>query len=60
MTNPRMADHLVGLELQLIELEERRQRALVQSDRVAVARLEGEIEQVRQDMALTAEHLVAV
>jgi hypothetical protein len=60
MTDPRMADHMVGLELQLIELEERRRRALVQSDRVAMARLEGEIEQVRQEMAATAEHLIAV
>lgn len=60
MTNPLVADHLVGLELQLIELEERRQRALVQSDRVAVARLNGEIEQLRSEMALTAEQFLAV
>ncbi len=60
MTDPRLADHMVGLELQMIELEERRQRALVQGDRVAVARLEGEIEQLRAEMASTAEHLAAV
>jgi hypothetical protein len=60
MTDPRLADHMVGLELQLIELEERRQRAQVQKDRVAMARLEGEIEQLRQEMAVTAERLVAV
>jgi hypothetical protein len=59
MTNPRVADHLVGLELQLIELEERRQRALVQSDPAAAAQLEGEIDQVRQEMAFTAEYLIA-
>ncbi|HEV7888406.1 MAG TPA: hypothetical protein VGO92_12670 [Acidimicrobiales bacterium] len=59
MTDPRMADHLVGLELQMIELEERRQRAQVQHDRVAMVRLEGEIDQLRQEMAVTAEHLIA-
>jgi hypothetical protein len=60
MTDPRMADHMVGLELQMIELEERRQRALVQHDDQAVAGLEGEIGQLRLEMAATAEHLVAV
>ena len=60
MTDPRLADHMVGLELQMIELEERRQRALVQGDRVAVARLEGDIDQLRTEMAQTAEHLLAV
>jgi hypothetical protein len=60
MTNPQVADHLVGLELQMIELEERRQRALVQGDRVAVARLDGEIEQLRAEMATTADQLLAV
>jgi hypothetical protein len=60
MTDPRLADHMVGLELQMIELEERRQRAMVQRDRVAVARLDGEIDQLRQEMAATSEHLLAV
>lgn len=60
MTDPRLADHMVGLELQMIELEERRQRAQVQGDRVAVARLETEIDGLRADMASTAEHLLAV
>ena len=60
MTDPRLADHMVGLELQMIELEERRQRAQVQGDRVAMARLETEIEQLRAEMASTAEHLQAV
>lgn len=60
MTDPRLADHLVGLELQMIELEERRQRAVVQADRVAEARLAGEIDQLRAEMASTAEHLMAV
>lgn len=60
MTDPRLADHMVGLELQMIELEERRQRAQVQGDRVAMARLESEIGQLRAEMAATAEHLLAV
>ena len=60
MTDPRLADHMVGLELQMIELEERRQRALVQGDRVAMARLETEIEDLRSELATTAEHLLAV
>jgi hypothetical protein len=60
MTDPRLADHMVGLELQMIELEERRQRAEVQGDRVAQARLVTEIDQLRAEMATTAEHLLAV
>lgn len=60
MTDPRLADHMVGLELQMIELEERRQRARVQGDRVAMTRLEGEIEDLRSELAITAEHLLAV
>lgn len=60
MTDPRLADHMVGLELQMIELEERRQRARVQGDRVAMARLDTEIDQLRTEMAATAEHLLAV
>lgn len=60
MTDPRLADHMTGLELQMIELEERRQRARVQGDRVAMARLETEIDQLRAEMAATAEHLLTV
>jgi hypothetical protein len=60
MTDPRLADHLVGLELQLIELEERRQRARVQGDEIAAARLEAEEDELRAEMAATAEHLLAV
>lgn len=60
MTDPRLADHLVGLELQMIELEERRQRARVQGDPARMARLEREIDQLRTEMAATAEHLLAV
>lgn len=60
MTDPRTADHMVGLELQMIELEERRQRARVQGDGEELARLDGEIDQLRAEMATTAEHLVDV
>ena len=60
MTDPRTADHMVGLELQMIELEERRQRARVQGDGEALTRLDGEIDQLRAEMATTAEHLVNV
>lgn len=51
----RPADHAMGLELQLEELTEQRQRAVVQGREEEAARLQREIEAVVGELALTAE-----
>ncbi len=60
MTDPRLEDHVVGLELQLVELVERHKEAqnLVGGDD-EVARLEAEIAQLQSELAASAEQLVA-
>ena len=55
MTDPRLEDHVVGLELQLVELVEQRQRAEVQHRPGDAARLDQEIAGVQQELAATAE-----
>ena len=55
MTNPRLEDHLVGLELQLVELVEQKQRAEVQERTADARRLEAEIAELQIEMAATAE-----
>ncbi|MDP9421013.1 MAG: hypothetical protein M3P53_12865 [Actinomycetota bacterium] len=57
MTDPRMEDHLVGVELQLTELVEKRERARVQGRNERVAELTREIEALQEDLAVTAERL---
>jgi len=57
MMDPRLEDHAVGLELQIVELEERCQRALVQGRAEDAARLEREAETLRAELASTAELL---
>jgi hypothetical protein len=59
MTDPRLQDHVVGLELQLVELVERRERALVQGltdDAETIAR---EIDEVQTELIVSAEALAA-
>jgi DnaJ-domain-containing protein 1 len=58
MTDPHLEDHAVGVELQLTELTEEMERARVQgrTDRIAV--LEGEIADLQDDLAATAEQIV--
>ena len=56
---PRMADivledHLVGVEQQVVELVEQRERALVQHDDAEAARINTEIERLYDEMAKTA------
>jgi len=60
MTDPRLEDHVVGLELQLVELVERRKYAqtLVGGDD-EVAKLEMEIANLQTELAASAELLVA-
>jgi len=49
------ADHAMGLELQLEELIEQRERARVQGRREDAAHLEGEISALQSELASTAE-----
>jgi hypothetical protein len=57
MTDPRLADHEMGLELQLVELEEQRRRAEVQGRGGDAAAFAREIEAVQLELATTAERL---
>ncbi len=52
-----LEDHLVGVEQQLVELVEQRERARVQHDDPEVARLEAEIERLYDEMAATAARI---
>ena len=55
MIDPRLEDHVVGLELQIVELVEQRERAVVQGRPRDVARIEREIEALQEEMARTAD-----
>jgi DNA-binding protein H-NS len=55
MTNPRLEDHLVGLELQLVELVEQKQRAEVQQRTADARQLDAEIAELQLELAATAE-----
>jgi hypothetical protein len=55
MTNYRPADHAMGLELQLEELIEQRERARVQGRIEDVGSLEIEISALQVELAATAE-----
>jgi hypothetical protein len=55
MHDPKLEDHVVGLELQIVELVEQRERASVQHDEVEAARIQGEIDALQAEMASTAE-----
>lgn len=53
--DPRLRDHAVGVELQIVELVEQRERAAVQDRHEDVARIQGEIDALQQEMTRTAE-----
>jgi DNA-binding protein H-NS len=55
MTNPRLEDHVVGLELQLVELVEQKQRAEVQGRSADISALERQIEALQAELATSAE-----
>lgn len=57
MTDPRLEDHAVGVELQLTELVERRERAVVQGRRERAAELQQEIDVLQDDLATTADRI---
>lgn len=57
MTDPRLENHLVGVELQIVELVERRERALAQGREADAAAIKGELDVLYAEMAATAERL---
>ncbi len=58
MIDPRIEDHAVGLELQLVELVERKERATVQGQGELAARYQLEIDALQSELARTAELVV--
>jgi hypothetical protein len=59
MFDPRLEDHAVGLELQIVELVERRTRADVQGRAEDAARFEREIDDLQRELTATAERLAS-
>lgn len=57
MLNPRLEDRATGLELQLVELVERRERARVQGRVEHAHSFDHEIEEIQDQLARTAELL---
>lgn len=57
MTDPRLADHEMGLELQIVELVEQRTRAEVQGRTDDARRIQAEIDALQAEMARTAEQI---
>ncbi|HEX2849892.1 MAG TPA: hypothetical protein VHN98_05030 [Acidimicrobiales bacterium] len=59
MTDPRLEDHLVGVELQIVELVEQRERARVQHDEAAANRIQAEIDSLQAELANGADYLAS-
>jgi hypothetical protein len=57
MSDPRLEDHAVGVELQITELVEQRERAAVQGDEGRAAELSREITGLQEELASTAEQI---
>lgn len=57
MTDDHLEDHAIGVELQITELVEQRERALVQGDPDRAATIEAEIEVLQRDLAETSEQI---
>lgn len=57
MMNPRLEDHAVGLELQIVELVEQRARARVQGDADVARRCQDEIDALQLELAETADRI---
>lgn len=55
MTDPSLEDHVVGLELQLVELVEQRERASVQDRPDDATLIQREIDALQEEMARTAD-----
>jgi len=58
MSDPRLEDHVVGLELQLVELVEQQRRAQTQYRPDEAARLESQIAAIQAELAASAETAV--
>lgn len=59
MMDPRLEDHATGLELQIVELVERRERARVQHRPADMDRLQRDIDDLRSELAETIERAAA-
>ena len=57
MSDPRLEDHAVGVELQITELVEQRARAEVQGDTARAEHLQREIATLQEELASTAEQI---
>jgi len=55
MSDPRLEDHVVGLELQLVELVEQQHRAQTQYRPDEASRLEAQIAAIQAELAVSAE-----
>jgi hypothetical protein len=57
MADIQLEDHLVGVELQIVELVERRERAAAQHRDDEVARIQAELDPLYAEMANAADRL---
>lgn len=57
MIDPRLADHEMGLELQIVELVEQRERARVQHRDGDAATIQRDIDTLQLELASTAERI---
>lgn len=57
MTDDHLEDHAIGVELQITELVEQRERALVQGDADRAASIDAEIAVLQQDLMETSEQI---
>jgi hypothetical protein len=55
MTDPRLEDHAVGVELQMTELVEKLERARVQGQLERADELQGELDVLQDDLVVTSE-----
>ena len=59
VTDPRLVDHATGIELEIVELVEQRERATAQGRAADAARLQSEIDVLYRELADTAERITA-
>ncbi len=57
MHDPRLEDHAIGVELQLVELHEQAERARVQGRDGDAAEIQREIDRLLAELALTADRV---
>jgi hypothetical protein len=59
MTDPRLEDHAVGVELQMTELVEQIERARVQGREARVAELQPQLAALQDELEVTAERIAS-